>query len=134
MSAVVDDRPKQREFCLRLAIRERWDTRKLERQLKSALFERTVLAPPKLSAVLRELQPSAEAVFKDTYLLDKKLLERKLHEFYQLALPAPDRQRQKPKPTRSVSEAAKFKTTRSRVGLALPLSASESPTSGKPRK
>ena len=63
-------RPKEREFYLRLAARERWPKRELELQLKSALFERTVLSPPKLSAVLREIHPAAETVFKDTYLLD----------------------------------------------------------------
>ena len=260
-------RPEQREFYLRLAIRERWDTRELERQLKSALFERTVLAPPKLSAVLRELQPSAETIFKDAYLLDfldlptghseadlqaalvanlrtfllefggdftfagerfrvqvggrdfeldllffhrglnclvaielkidefqpeylgklefylealdrdvrkpheqpsigvllcatknnevveyalsraaspaliaeyqtqlpdKKLLERKLHEFYQLALPAPE---QSPsKTTRSANEKTKSSPKRQRGVPTLPLSASKSPTSRKPRK
>jgi predicted nuclease of restriction endonuclease-like (RecB) superfamily len=261
-------RPEEREFYVGLAVQERWVKRELDRQLKGALFERTVLAPPKLSALLRELHPAAESIFKDTYLLDfldlpedhseadlqgglvanlrrfllelggdftflgerfrvqvggrdfeldllffhrglnclvaielkidefqpeylgklefylealdrdvrkpherpsigillcatkddevveyalsramspaliaeyqtqlpdKKLLERKLHEFYQLALPAPDRQRQKPKRTRSVSEGAEIKSTRSLVGLALSLSANKSLTSGKPR-
>jgi predicted nuclease of restriction endonuclease-like (RecB) superfamily len=63
-------RSEEREFYLRLTIQERWSSRDLERQLGSGLFERTVLAPPKVSALLRQLHPLALTVFKDTYLLD----------------------------------------------------------------
>lgn len=41
--------PEEREFYLRLAIREQWSERELERQFKAALFERTVLNPAKVS-------------------------------------------------------------------------------------
>ena len=44
--------------------------RELERQLASALFERAVLNPPKVSPLVTQLHPAAENVFKDTYLLD----------------------------------------------------------------
>lgn len=63
-------RAEEREFYLQLAIRERWGKRDLERQLKGALFERTILAPPKVSPLVRQLVPAVENVFKDTYLLD----------------------------------------------------------------
>jgi predicted nuclease of restriction endonuclease-like (RecB) superfamily len=63
-------RPEEREFYLRLAIQERWSSRDLERQLNGGLFERTVLAPPKVSAVLTQLHPLAQTVFKDTYLVN----------------------------------------------------------------
>ena len=63
-------RAGEREFYLRLAVREKWGSRELERQLNGALFERAVLAPPKVSALLRQLHPAAGSVFKDTYLLD----------------------------------------------------------------
>src|SRR5262249_7833475 len=63
-------RPEEREFYLRLAIQERWSSRELERQLAAALFERTILSPPKVSALLRQLYPLAGTLFKDTYLLD----------------------------------------------------------------
>ena len=36
-------RPEEREFYLRQAIREQWSKRELERQFKTALFQRTVL-------------------------------------------------------------------------------------------
>jgi len=63
-------RPEEREFYLRLCLRERWSKRELERQLAGALFERTVLAPPKVSPLVTQLHSDAETIFKDTYLLD----------------------------------------------------------------
>jgi predicted nuclease of restriction endonuclease-like (RecB) superfamily len=63
-------RDEEREFYLRTATRERWSFRQLERQLNGALFERTVLAPPKLSAALRELHTDAASIFKDSYLVE----------------------------------------------------------------
>jgi predicted nuclease of restriction endonuclease-like (RecB) superfamily len=63
-------RPEEREFYLRLAIQERWGKRELERQLGSALFERVVLSPPKVSPLLTQLHPLAQTVFKDSYLID----------------------------------------------------------------
>ncbi len=61
---------EEREFYLRLASRERWSFRELQRQLAGALFDRTVLAPPKLSTPLAELHPEAAVVFKDSYLVE----------------------------------------------------------------
>jgi predicted nuclease of restriction endonuclease-like (RecB) superfamily len=63
-------RDEEREFYLRLCQREKWGKRELERQLAGALFERTVLSPAKLSPVVRELHPQAEAIFKDSYLVE----------------------------------------------------------------
>lgn len=63
-------RPEEREFYLRLATRNRWPVREVARQLDAALFERTVLSPPKLSTALRELHPAAASHFKDAYLLE----------------------------------------------------------------
>jgi predicted nuclease of restriction endonuclease-like (RecB) superfamily len=63
-------RDEEREFYLRMARRERWSFHELQRQLSSALFERTVLAPPKLSTPLTESHPEAGTVFKDTYFLE----------------------------------------------------------------
>ena len=63
-------RTEEREFYLRLAVREKWGSRELERQLNGALFERAVLAPPKVSPLVTQLHPAAGSVFKDTYLLD----------------------------------------------------------------
>ncbi len=63
-------RAEEREFYLRMALRERWSKRELERQLNGALFERVVLSPAKLSPLVTQLHPDAATVFKDSYLLD----------------------------------------------------------------
>ncbi len=63
-------RAEEREFYLRMALRERWSKRELERQINGALFERVVLSPAKVSPPVRELHPDAATVFKDSYLLD----------------------------------------------------------------
>jgi predicted nuclease of restriction endonuclease-like (RecB) superfamily len=63
-------RPEEREFYLRLAIRERWGKRELERQLCSALFERTVLNPPQVSPPVRQMHPAAASLFRDSYVVE----------------------------------------------------------------
>ena len=63
-------RLEEREFYLRQAIREKWSSRELERQFKTALFERTVLSPAKVTAVLSQTHPDALSVFKDSYLVE----------------------------------------------------------------
>lgn len=61
---------EEREFYIRLVTREHWSTRELERQIAGAYFERSILAPPKLAAVLRESHPEAINIFKDSYLVE----------------------------------------------------------------
>ncbi|HLP76132.1 MAG TPA: PDDEXK nuclease domain-containing protein [Candidatus Paceibacterota bacterium] len=61
---------EEREFYLRLAAGEKLSFRELERQIDGRRFERTILNPPIVSTVLRQLHPEAETIFKDTYLLD----------------------------------------------------------------
>ena len=63
-------RSEEREFYLRMATQNRWPVRELARQIDSALFERTVMNPPKLSTALRELHPQANDFFKDAYHLE----------------------------------------------------------------
>ncbi|MBK8321007.1 MAG: DUF1016 family protein [Betaproteobacteria bacterium] len=63
-------RPEEREFYLRLAIRERWSKRELERQFKTALFERTVLNPVKVTPLVTQIHPDALSIFKDSYLVE----------------------------------------------------------------
>lgn len=62
--------PEEREFYLRTCLREGWAKRDLERQLAGALFERTALSPPMISAPLRAVHADAVGVFRDSYLLD----------------------------------------------------------------
>ena len=63
-------RPEEREFYIRMAIREQWSKRELEHQFKTALFERSVLHPPKVSSTVAQTHPNALNVFKDIYILD----------------------------------------------------------------
>ena len=63
-------RPEEREFYLRMAVQEKWSKRELERQFQTALFERVVLNPVKVSAVLTQTHPEALSVFKDSYLVE----------------------------------------------------------------
>jgi predicted nuclease of restriction endonuclease-like (RecB) superfamily len=60
----------EREFYLRMAAREQWGKRELERQLRGALFERVVLNPTKVSPAVRQLHPSAQSLFKDSYVVE----------------------------------------------------------------
>jgi predicted nuclease of restriction endonuclease-like (RecB) superfamily len=62
--------PEEREFYLRLAIRERWGKRELERQLRAAAFERAVLSPAKVSPLVAQMHPEALDVFKDSYVVE----------------------------------------------------------------
>jgi predicted nuclease of restriction endonuclease-like (RecB) superfamily len=63
-------RPEEREFYLRMAIKEKWGKRELERQFDTALFERTVLHPAKVSPLVTLLHPNALNEFKDAYMLE----------------------------------------------------------------
>ena len=63
-------RPEEREFYLTMAIQERWSKRELERQFKTALFERNVLTPVKVSPLVTQNYPHALNVFKDSYVVD----------------------------------------------------------------
>jgi predicted nuclease of restriction endonuclease-like (RecB) superfamily len=63
-------RPEEREFYLRQAVRAKWSKRELERQIRNAAFERTVLSDKKLAPAVRVLPQDATGVFKDSYLLD----------------------------------------------------------------
>ena len=60
----------ERDFYLRMASRNKWTVRELERQIKAALFERTIGRPAKLSTALRQIHPGAEAEFRDSYMLE----------------------------------------------------------------
>jgi predicted nuclease of restriction endonuclease-like (RecB) superfamily len=63
-------RPEEREFYLRQAIREQWGKRELERQFKTALFERTVLSPAKVTPLVTQMHPDALGIFKDSYVVE----------------------------------------------------------------
>ena len=64
-------RPEEREFYLRMAVQERWSKRELEGQFRRNLFARTVLHPPKVSPVVRQIHGDAISnVLKDAYFVE----------------------------------------------------------------
>jgi predicted nuclease of restriction endonuclease-like (RecB) superfamily len=78
-------RSEEREFYVRMAIRERWSRRDLERQLRLAAFERVALGRPNVSAALSHAHPDAVDLFKDSYVVEFLDLphghdERDLHQ------------------------------------------------------
>ena len=56
---------QEREFYMRSAVVQKWSSRELDRQLGSALFERMVIRPAKLSPALQERVAGVTDVFKD---------------------------------------------------------------------
>jgi predicted nuclease of restriction endonuclease-like (RecB) superfamily len=73
--------PEEREFYLRLSIKEKCDVRTVERAIESGLFERMLTAKPKLSAVLRVLHPESKSIIRDSYSLDFLGLKDRHSEF-----------------------------------------------------
>lgn len=64
-------RPEEREFYLRMAIRERWGKRELEQRFRQALFEQSVLRPPKVSAAVTQIHGAAAgSAFRDAYFVE----------------------------------------------------------------
>jgi predicted nuclease of restriction endonuclease-like (RecB) superfamily len=61
---------EEREFYIKLAIKEKYSSRELERQIDSGIYERVILSETKVSAVLREIHPASTETFKDNYVLD----------------------------------------------------------------
>ncbi|MBI5002926.1 DUF1016 domain-containing protein [Candidatus Woesearchaeota archaeon] len=61
---------QEREFYIRLSIKENYSSRELERQIDSGYFERSVISRKKISAVMRQKRPELLEVFKDTYIFD----------------------------------------------------------------
>lgn len=62
--------PEEREFYLKMAAQEKWSSRELERQYDTALFERVVLTPAKVSPLVTQTHPGAGSIFKDSYLVE----------------------------------------------------------------
>lgn len=61
---------EEKEFYLRLVIKERLSSRELERQINSSYFERVMIGNSKLSTVSKELPQDISNIFKDTYVLE----------------------------------------------------------------
>ncbi len=61
---------QEREFYIQLAIKEKYSSRELERQIDSGVFERIIKSKDKLSAPMREIYPKSVFEFRDYYVLD----------------------------------------------------------------
>ena len=61
---------EEKEFYLRLSIQERYSVRELERQIKSGVYERTLLADAKQPLTLQKLPQDTKGVFRDYYIFE----------------------------------------------------------------
>jgi len=61
---------EEKEFYLRMAAKERYAVRDLERQIDSCLYERTMLSKRGLPRNLKEYHKDSVNVFRDTYVLE----------------------------------------------------------------
>jgi predicted nuclease of restriction endonuclease-like (RecB) superfamily len=61
---------EEREFYLKLAKRENYSFRELDRQISASLFERTMIGNSKLSTALRETDQEVTNAFKDSYIFE----------------------------------------------------------------
>ena len=61
---------EEREFYLKLAKRENYSFRELDRQISASLFERTLISSTKLSTALRETTEDLTSSFKDSYVFE----------------------------------------------------------------
>ncbi|DAB29756.1 MAG TPA: hypothetical protein CFH84_08075 [Sulfurimonas sp. UBA12504] len=61
---------EEREFYLLLAVKSRYSSRELERQIKSGIFKRTMLGNEKLSSVVKGLPQDTTNIFRDSYALE----------------------------------------------------------------
>jgi len=62
--------PEEREFYLRLSIREHYSKRELNRQIDSSAFERTMIGNAKLPESVKQLPQDMTNAFKDSYVFE----------------------------------------------------------------
>ncbi|MEY4539509.1 MAG: hypothetical protein RLZZ306_1266 [Bacteroidota bacterium] len=77
--------PEEREFYLRMAKKEKWSSRELQRQINSSYFERVMIGNEKLATLGRVLPQDITNSFKDSYVLEllhlpEKHLEKDLRK------------------------------------------------------
>ena len=61
---------EEKEFYLKLCLKEKYSKRELERQISASHYERSIIGNTKLSPVVRVLQNEIETIFKDTYVFE----------------------------------------------------------------
>lgn len=88
--------PEEKEFYIRLCIREHYSKRELDRQITSSAFERVMLGNAKLPESIRKLPQEMTNVLKDSYVfeflnlpepyMENDLRKALLHELKQFML------------------------------------------------
>ena len=61
---------EEREFYIRLSIKENYSVRELERQINAAVFERTMITDAKVSTLPVEMKNDLTKAFKDSYVFE----------------------------------------------------------------
>ena len=61
---------EERLFYIKLSASENYSYRELKRQIDSSLFERAMMATPKLTTLLREISPDSEKIVRDKYVME----------------------------------------------------------------
>lgn len=61
---------EEREFYIRVSIKDNYSSRDMERQIDSGIFERVMIGNQKLSSMLREIHPNIINSFKDSYVFE----------------------------------------------------------------
>ncbi|MHB1680497.1 MAG: DUF1016 N-terminal domain-containing protein [bacterium] len=61
---------EEKEFYIRLSIKENYSKRELERQIDSGYYERVMLSKKKVSPAVTQIHHDITNAFKDTYILD----------------------------------------------------------------
>ncbi|KGE13696.1 PDDEXK nuclease domain-containing protein [Sphingobacterium deserti] len=61
---------EEREFYLRMAIKEKYTKRELDRQISASLFERTMIGNAKLTSLPGEFRSDITNPFKDNYVFE----------------------------------------------------------------
>jgi predicted nuclease of restriction endonuclease-like (RecB) superfamily len=74
------EKNQEKEFYLRMSLKENWSVRELERQINSSYYERVMLADSKLARLSRELPQNITNTFKDTYIFELLQIPEEHHE------------------------------------------------------
>lgn len=61
---------EEREFYIRMSIKENYSVRELDRQISASLFERTMIGNEKLSPATKEIHTDIANTFKDSYVFE----------------------------------------------------------------
>lgn len=71
---------EEKEFYIRLCIKEKYSARELARQIDSSYFERSMMYKRKVLTNITETYPEVSNMFKDSYILEFLNLPEKFQE------------------------------------------------------